>query len=289
MPRVASEGPNAEQIEYWNTVAGQKWVDMQSRLDQQLLPFGEAVMSKAGLSVGDVILDVGCGCGATSMALARAVGEHGRVVGADISAVMLECARKEASAAGLENLSFVDADAQSHAFAQRSFDVVHSRFGIMFFSEPAAAFANLLSALRPGGRLAFVCWQDTSKNPWLALPMRAALEHVTFDVPNDPYAPGPFAFADADRVGGILAEAGFADVVFEELHQQLSIAGQATLDEAAEFLLRLGPTARVLVEVDDATRARVHEAVRETLVPYATADEVRMPSGAWVVTARRPA
>jgi SAM-dependent methyltransferase len=220
--------------------------------------------------------------------LARRVGPGGEVVGVDISAPMLERARENARGRGVTNVGFENADAQTHALPGASFDLLFSRFGVMFFAEPAAAFANLRRSLRPAGRLAFVCWQAPTLNPWAIVPLMAAAAHLPLPPPPAPDAPGPFAFADQDRVRQILGDAGFRNVEFESVAMQLIVGGSTDIDSAVEFLMQMGPTAAALRETSQQEMLeRVAAAIREALLPYYVADEgVRMDAAAWVVTAR---
>ncbi|TMB24340.1 MAG: class I SAM-dependent methyltransferase [Deltaproteobacteria bacterium] len=278
---------NAEQIRYWNEAAGPKWVAFQKVIDAQISPLGEQVMDRAGIAPGERVIDVGCGCGDTTIALGRRVGPAGRVLGIDVSAPMLERAAETARAAGVANVRLENADAQTHRLSPSAFDVVYSRFGVMFFTDPVAAFTNLRAALRPGGRLAFVCWQALPENPWLFVPLRAAAQHLTLPPPPAPDAPGPFAFADPERVRGILARAGFGDIVLEELHTTLTLGGGGTVDQAVRFLTEgVGPVSGVLREADPAVRPTVAAAVRAAIAPFHTPQGVRMGSAAWIVTAR---
>jgi SAM-dependent methyltransferase len=281
------DGGNAEQVRYWNETAGPKWVAYQALLDAQLRPLGVRAMERGRIAAGERVLDVGCGCGDTTLELARRVSPGGEVVGVDPSALMLARARERAREVGLANATFVEGDAQTHALPAASFDAVFSRFGVMFFADPSAAFANLRRGLRPGGRLAFVCWQAFTENPWVLVPLMAAAQHLTLPPPPAPGAPGPFAFADRDRVGGILRAAGFADVGFDDVRETLTLAGGGGLDAAVALLLEgIGPTSAVLRDADPAVRERVAVAVREALAPFVDADGVRMPSAAWIVSAR---
>jgi len=244
-------------------------------------------MDRAGIAPGERVIDVGCGCGDTTIALGRRVGPAGRVLGIDVSAPMLERAAETARAAGVANVRLENADAQTHRLSPSAFDVVYSRFGVMFFTDPVAAFTNLRAALRPGGRLAFVCWQALLENPWLFVPLRAAAQHLTLPPPPAPDAPGPFAFADPERVRGILARAGFGDIVLEELHTTLTLGGGGTVDQAVRFLTEgVGPVSGVLREADPAVRPTVAAAVRAAIAPFHTPQGVRMGSAAWIVTAR---
>lgn len=284
MDRLDAAGPNAEQITYWNEQGGPRWVRLQETLDQQLESFGQAVMDRLAIGRGERVLDVGCGCGETSLALARRVGPEGSVLGIDISTVMLEHGR--ARGAGVANVRFLAADAQTHAFRPASFDVLFSRFGVMFFEDPRAAFANLAQALVPGGRLGFHCWKSFPENPWMTVPFFAALQHVPPPTPLPPNAPGPFAFADAERVRGILTDAGLAEIDFESRNDSMGV-GTGSLDDAVDFALQMGPASIAIREATPDTVAKVKASVREALGPYQTSDGVRLATSSWVVTARR--
>jgi SAM-dependent methyltransferase len=288
MTTPSQSEPNAEQVQYWNETAGPKWVALQSMIDDQIHPLGALAMERAALSAGERVLDVGCGCGGTTRDLGHRVGPSGRVLGIDISAPMLERARQIAHDEGLAHVHFAHADAQTHAFSADHFDVVFSRFGVMFFAAPQEAFANLRRGLGAGGRMAFVCWQALPENPWMAVPLMAALPLLPPLPLPDPTAPGPFAFADRDRVRGILERAGFTDVGFEDVRQTLRVGGGGGLDQTADYMLQMGPAAKVLREADPGLTPAVAAAIREALKPYHGPDGVRMPSATWIVTARNP-
>jgi SAM-dependent methyltransferase len=279
---------NTDQEQYWNTEAGAKWVRYQQFLDAQIRPLGHKAMDLAGVAQGEQVLDVGCGCGDTTIELARRVGPEGRVLGIDLSTPMLERARERAEAEDLENVVFVRGDAQTYRFPEGKFHVLFSRFGVMFFSDPVEAFANLRTAACRGARLSFVCWQAVTENPWMAVPMMAVLQHVSgVEVPN-PDAPGPFAFANRDKVRGILERAGYQDLVFHDVREELSIGGTEPLEAVVDFLLQMGPAGKLLRTAGSELRQRVATSVTEALQPYATASGIRMPGAAWIVTARVP-
>jgi SAM-dependent methyltransferase len=280
-------GPNAEQIRFWNEVNAAKWIRFQRAIDDQIGSLGRLAMDKAAIRVGERVLDVGCGCGDTTLELARRVGPSGFVVGLDVSAPMLGEAERRAREQGASNASFRNSDAQTHAFSDAEFDVTYSRFGVMFFADPARAFANLREALRPGGRLAFVCWQALDRNPWMAVPMAAAAREIPFPSPSDPQAPGPFAFSDLQRVRRILTDAGFANVVVEGHEETLSIGGGGSVDAAAEFLVQMGPTGSALRQAGPSAESRVRAAVREALAPFSGPGGVEMASATWIVLALR--
>jgi SAM-dependent methyltransferase len=285
---TAATAANAEMIRYWNEVSGPRWVALQGVIDRQIAPLGARALEAARLRPGERVLDVGCGCGDTALAAAARVGPAGEVLALDLSAPMLARARERAREAGVASVRFEQADAQT-ATLPRRFDVLFSRFGVMFFESPEAAFANLRRALRPGGRLAFVCWQEIARNPWMLTPLAAVAPLLTLPPPPAPGAPGPFAFADSARVARILEGAGFVDVGFEGVLETLSV-GPPDLDGAARFLLSMGPAAAALHEASDGPEkaAQAEQAVRAAIAPYLTPDGVRMPSASWIVTARNP-
>jgi ubiquinone/menaquinone biosynthesis C-methylase UbiE len=285
MAEMQTAAANADQIAYWNTTAGATWTAMQEKLDGQIQPLGVAAMQALALKAGERVVDIGCGCGQTTLALASEVGAAGSVLGVDVSQPMLAVARKRIDAEGLIQASVTQADAQTHPFAPVAADAVFSRFGVMFFEDPTAAFANILKGLKPGARLAFVCWRPFVENAWMAVPLAAAQPLFAEPAPpTDPLAPGPFAFADPDRVRGILADAGFTDIA---LTPQDKAIGAPDLDQAVETALKVGPLGARLREAPDMASA-VIAAVRQTLAAYATPDGVRLASATWIVTARRP-
>ena len=276
--------PNSAQVEYWNATVGETWARFQDQLDRQLEPLGLEAMQALAPGPGERLIDIGCGCGHTSLELARRVGPEGAVVGVDISHPMLEVARRRAGARPDLTARFREADVQTAALGASEFDAAFSRFGVMFFSDPSAAFANLGLSLRSGGRLAFVCWRPFADNPWMGAPLAAALPFIPAPVPIDPLAPGPFAFADADRVRTILTEAGFTGI---DIRPHDTRIGGGDVDQALQLALRVGPLGSVLRE-DPSLAGRVTEAVRRVLEDHLTPDGVLMPAAVWIVTARRP-
>lgn len=284
MAQADGSSPNDDQITYWNESAGLTWAAMQDKLDAQIEPLGEGAMAVLAPASGERVLDIGCGCGQTTLALAARVGPAGAVLGVDISRPMLEVARRRIAQQGLGQASVIEADAQAFAFEPGAFDAVFSRFGVMFFGDPAAAFANIRKGLKPGGRLGFVCWRSFDANPWMQAPMLAALPHLAEPPPPaDPLAPGPFAFADPERVRGILASAGFVDIHIAP--QDLAI-GAPTVEAAVEVALKVGPLGRLLREQPDRTPAVV-EAIRAALAQHVTDQGVRLASATWIVSARQ--
>lgn len=279
---------NAEQIRYWNEVSGPQWLAQQERLDAQLDPVGLAVMDRLSLVSEARVLDVGCGCGSTTITLGRRVGREGSVTGVDVSAPMLARATERAAAAGLDRVDFVNADAQTRRFEEGSFDAIYSRFGVMFFDDPTAAFTNLGRALRPEGSMVFVCWRTPRENLWVSVPMEAA--RPFFEQPAaapDPFAPGPFAYADRERLHGILQGAGFARVSIEPYDAPLRLGGGVDLDATVDFATKIGPTAALLRERGGDRLHEVRAALREALSPYVTEAGVSLGAAMWVVRAGR--
>lgn len=274
---------NADQIAYWNARAGETWAALQDKLDRQIEGLGLTAMAELDPQPGERLLDIGCGCGQTSLELAERVGEDGAVTAVDISAPMLAVAKARAADAGARQITFIEADAQTYPFAPRKLDAAFSRFGVMFFEDPTAAFHNIASGLVPGGRLAFVCWRALAENPWMTTPFTAALPLIPPPEPPTPNAPGPFAFADPDRVRGILQTAGFGEIEITP-HDQL--IGGNDLETSVGVSLQVGPLGAVLREQPH-LKDMVTDAVREALRPHVTDRGVLQPSATWIVTARR--
>ncbi|HYC57052.1 MAG TPA: class I SAM-dependent methyltransferase [Candidatus Binatia bacterium] len=281
----AANTANAEQIEYWNEVGGPKWVRFQQMLDSQLEALGLAAMEAASITGNEHVLDVGCGCGSTTLMLGRQLASGGRAVGIDISRPMLELARQRAQQERIANVSFEEVDAQTHRFAEEEYEILYSRFGVMFFEDPVKAFENMRTALRPGGHVAFVCWQPAQKNPWVTVPMMIAMKHVTVEMPMTPDAPGPFAFGDADRVHRILRNAGYSGISVEAFNRDMAIGGGTDIEQTVQFIIDLGPVSRALKDVPDPVRKTIAEEIRESMQQFDGPKGVRMPAAAWIVTA----
>jgi SAM-dependent methyltransferase len=277
---------NTNQAERWNTGDGvAHWVDNQDRYDRMNAPFAAMILDAAGLSPGTDVLDVGCGCGGTTLAAARLVAP-GQAVGLDLSRPMLSRARAGAQAAGLGNAEFRHGDAQVHPLEPARFGAVLSRFGVMFFADPVAAFANIRAATRPGGRLVFVCWQPLAANQWLLVPRAALAEHVPPAGFGTDDGPGMFAFADPDRIRQVLAGAGWRDIEITAEQVPILVGGGGSVEDAVEFL-RTGSMGRAMLAGADAgTTARALASVRATLAQYADAEGVRLGAAVWLVQGR---
>jgi SAM-dependent methyltransferase len=284
---MSEPGPNAAMATHWSAEAGPRWVRWEPAFDRQIAPIGDAVMAKLAPHAGERVLDVGCGFGITTVALGKRVGASGRVLGVDLSAPMLARARERAAALG--HVAFLEADAQTHAFPPHHTDAIFSRFGVMFFTDPVAAFANLRRAATAQGRLAFCCWQAVDRNPWRSVPLAAVARVATLPAPPAPDAPGPFAFADAGRVRAILDAAGWHGVGVDAWEHEVWLGATSDLDETVAFVMETaGPAASLQQSgaVDADMRQRIAEAVRDALAPFQVDGGVRMSAAAWIVTAR---
>jgi SAM-dependent methyltransferase len=275
---------NADQAAYWGGAAGQRWLERQEMLDSVLAPILDVLIERAAIAAGERVVDIGCGCGASAIAVAHRVGRTGRVTGLDISAPMLARARERAPAD--LPLEFVLADATVHGFEPGGADLLISRFGVMFFADPVPSFQNMRLGLRPGGRLAFACWRALSDNPWMDLPLQQALKHVPAPPRPGPDDPGPFAFARAERVLGILADAGFSAIALEPVDLVVDLAAGRGLDGAVRGALDIGPVHRTLDGQPPETEAKVAAAIRAALVPLQVGETVPLGASIWIVTAR---
>jgi SAM-dependent methyltransferase len=274
--------PNRSQAELWNTRAGNTWVELQDLIDRLFAPVEGAVVEAGFPGQGGSALDIGCGSGATTLAMARRLGPGGSCLGVDISAPLVEAARRRAAEEGLDRVEFVAADAQAYPFEAARFDAVISRFGVMFFDDPAAAFANIRRALRPDGRLAFVAWRSPAENPFMTAAGRAAAPFLPELPAYEPDAPGQFGFARADRVRQVLGDAGWSEAELRPLDIEVSLEER----ELAIYAERMGPVGLALQAMDEDARAPVREAVRRAFDPYVTDGAARFSLACWLVTAR---
>ncbi|MBR0697568.1 class I SAM-dependent methyltransferase [Bradyrhizobium lablabi] len=282
----ASQGHerNADQIAYWNGPGGQRWADRQAAQDIILRPVLDILVDRAAPTPGERIVDVGCGSGASSFAFAAKVAPNGHVFGVDVSEPMLRRARASRPP-GLQ-VDFALADATVYPFDPASFDLLASRFGVMFFADPVLSFTNLRKALRPGARLAFACWREPRENPFFMAPLQAVYKHVPKLPQMGPEDPGPFAFASEERVRRILGGAGFSGVVMEPVPLTLDVATGRGLDAAIQGALEIGPASRALEGHPADVRAAAVQSMREALTPFTKGDSVLLPASIWIVTAR---
>jgi SAM-dependent methyltransferase len=275
----------AEQLAYWNGHGADHWVARQAHTDVTLAPVLAAALDYAAPRTGEQVLDIGCGCGASTLALAHAVSD-GRVLGVDISTPMLATARTRAEAAGIANIDWHEADATTAPLPGGAYDLLFSRFGVMFFADPIAAFTNLRRALRPDGRLAFVCWRGIEENPWMQVPLHAVYKHVPRQPRPGPEEPGPFSFADPARVTRIFTEAGWTAPRIEKLDLKLDVAAGLGLDAAVEQATNIGAASRALRDHPEHTVAAAVASVREALAEHVDGDSVHLGGAMWLVEAR---
>jgi SAM-dependent methyltransferase len=275
---------NQDQIAYWNGEAGRRWVAEQERLDAMLAESSLALLDAADPQWGEKILDVGCGCGSTAIAFAEAVGPEGKVVGLDISAPMLAFARDRAKEHDIRTIEFMEDDAATRDMSGGAFDLISSRFGVMFFADPVAAFRNIRRALKPGGRLAFVCWRDWRENEWVRVPVGAVRPHVPPQPPLGPEDPGPFAFASLARIRMILASSGFDAITVRPLDATGEFG--ETLEDGVQYMMGFGPISRMLTPASELERARGKAALTDALRPYAEKGTIMMGLAQWLVTAK---
>ena len=276
--------PNAEQLAYWNGSGGLHWTRRQDLQDALLAPLSRLALDGAKAMPGEQVIDVGCGCGESSIDLAKRVAPGGHVYGIDISVPMLTRARERIPDGA--PLTFIEADAATFEFQPGSVDLLFSRFGVMFFADPAAAFANMRKAMKPGGRVLFVCWRDPRENPWLMMPLNAAYKHIPRLPPVAPGSPGPFGFSDEIFVQRILTDAGFTNIRHDPADLLLDIAIGKGLEAAVQTALEMGPTSRALLGQPPELYASVASSIRETLSPYQNGETVPLQAAAWIVSAK---
>ena len=283
MTETTPDSPNAAQIEFWNGTAAERWTTHQQAQDPALAPLGEAVMDALAIAPGEAVIDIGCGCGGTTLEIARRVGGSGHVLGVDVSAPMLARARERAAAAPDFAIDFALGDAAAHDFETGAFDVAFSRIGVMFFADPPAAFANIITALRPGARLGFVCWRTLKENQWATLPIDVATRHVPAPERAGPEDPGPFSFRDTDRIHRILGAAGFTAVEIEPLDRALNYG--PTVEAATMMTMGMGPISNAIMEAPDDVQRRIADDMRQALEPKLRDGGVFLNAGCWLVTA----
>jgi SAM-dependent methyltransferase len=272
---------NAEQIALWNDTAGRAWVETQETLDAVLAPFEDLLVAAVAARKATRVLDVGCGTGSTTLAIARQVVPKGTALGVDISQPMIALAKQRAERASAKP-RFVCADAQTYTFEPASFDMIVSRFGVMFFDDSVRAFANLRLAATSGAALHAIVWRSAADNPFMTTAERAAAPFLPEMPARKPDEPGQFAFADKNRVYSILEKSGWFEIDIEPLDVECALPER----ELEGYITRLGPLGRVLPQLDEPTRAKVLEAVRAAFAPFVHGDEVRFTAACWTVTGR---
>jgi SAM-dependent methyltransferase len=279
----SSTKTNDEQASIWNGAAGRGWVEAQDALDRMLRPFEDLLIEAVVTRPSARVLDVGCGTGSTTLAVARRLGAADRCVGVDISEPMLDRARTRAERAGIP-VTFIRADAELHDFEPASFDLILSRFGVMFFNDSVRAFANLRRAARAAGELCFIVWRSPAENPFMTTAERAAAPLLPNIPRRQPDAPGQFAFADPHRVRGILEASGWAEIDIRPLDVECAFP-EADL---TRYVTRLGPLGRVLHDADEQSKEALLSAILPAFTPYVHGATVRFAAACWRVSARSP-
>ena len=276
---------NQEQHARWNGADGEFWASHYERLDRILAPVNDPLLSFAAPEPGSSVVDVGCGCGGLTLDLARRVGPSGHVTGIDISEPML--GRAQERLRGYSNTSLRLGDAAALSLDSLGARLIVSRFGVMFFGDPAAAFRNLRNALRPGGRVRFACWRPIQENPWMQIPLHAVYEHVPRLPKPGPEEPGPYSFADPERVTRILTQAGFTAPAFTPVDVSFDLSAGGTFEDAVLHASDTGSSRRALEGQPDEVRTAGIESIRRALAPYASSDGVKLPGAVWLVGAER--
>ena len=275
------------QVAYWTGAGGAHWLKGAARTEAALAPLGERAIAAAKVRPGERIIDIGCGTGPTTVALARAAAPGGSALGCDLSPALINEAWRRALSAGVANIHFASGDAATYAFAPGGADLLFSRFGVMFFGDPASVFRHLRGALKPGGRLVFLVWRPFKENGWAFIPFAAAgplLPQMPRPAPDEP---GPFSFGDPERPRALLTEAGFGEIAIKPIDTTIALSRNG-LDEAVAEATELGPLARLLREQPDDVKARAADAVRAALAKHLSADGVILPAACWLITARNP-
>ena len=274
---------NQEQREFWSDIKGDLWVTLQPRIDTMLATFGDKALDTLNPQSGERILEIGCGTGTTTLALGGRVGTSGEILAADLSRPMLNKAIERANVSAEHPITFVEADAQVHSFPTAAFDAVYSRFGVMFFDDPIAAFRNIRKAVRPGGRMAYVCWADRKANPWIRIPAGAAKTCLDLPAPPPDDAPGQFSMENEGRVQQILHDAGWSDIGLERFTVDGSIGSDAA--DAARFITKMGPMSEPFALADSDTQNKTLQVIEEALTPYSNDSGVTLGFSTWIVSA----
>lgn len=277
---------NADQLASWGGMAGRHWTEQQEHMDIQLAPVSAALFGAIEIRPNMRVIDVGCGCGDTTLELARRVGAGGHALGLDISAPMLARARERTPPGA--PVDFVEGDATVHRFPPADADLLFSRFGVMFFADPALSFGNIRKGMRQGGRVAFACWREREINPSLWVAAQEAYKVVPPPPVLPPDAPGPFAFAGEGRVHAVLGKAGFADIAMRPVDLELDVAAGRGLEEAVRGALEIGPASRAADGQPDEIRKAIAARIRAAYAPHAKGNSVKLPAAIWIVTATNP-
>ncbi len=279
------EDINQDQKEFWNNQKGKIWISLENKIDSMFGPLGDEALKALAPASGENIIDIGCGTATTSLKLASLLGDKGSVTGVDISEPILAFARQKVKENSVSNIDFVLADAQNHDFGYESFDAIFSRFGLMFFEDPIAAFSNLLRGVKFGGRIAFVCWADRSANDWIEVSTSIASKFLELPPKSSPRDPGPFAFEDPLYLNKVLHDAGWNEISIGN-YSLTNIVGK-NIKDAADFLSRMGPMSVPFENSEESLQRKIIHSLEESFSNYATRRGVEMHFSTWIVTAKK--
>ena len=281
------EETNKKQREFWSGKGGDVWVEKQNAMDVMLEPLGVAALSKLPEDLGEHILDIGCGCGSTTLSIAGNLSKNSKITGVDISAPMLDQARKLAAEKNLTNADFQVMDIQTELKKENIYSAAYSRFGVMFFEAPVPAFKNIYRSLQQGAKFSFVCWQSPQLNPWQALSIQVIKKFV--DLPSPlPRSPGPFAFAEKDYLESIMVDSGFKDIAIESHEQQITMFVGKSLQEASNDYLSINPVVTAMLEESSPeVKDDISSALQELFKEYSDGNGLHFPSATWLVTASK--
>ncbi len=280
-----SEVYSSDMAEFWNEEGGRKWVNFQEILDSSLSHFGHEAMDIAEIRPGEKVLDIGCGCGDTTLEMAQRVGRNGQVTGVDLSTIILEQAKYKITSMLKPVVNFNCVDAQSHDFTPQTYDLIFSRFGVMFFNDPVAAFHNMRLALKPNGRLVFICWQSLHENQWVSLPLQVAGNYAPLPTPSPPNEPGPFSFGASLRITEILKGAGYKSPSIQQYVTKFNLG--RTPEKAAKFISTIGPASFLMDDPDIGYDIKISfmEELCQALALHQTDLGVELDAASWVVSA----
>jgi ubiquinone/menaquinone biosynthesis C-methylase UbiE len=281
-----TDSPNAREVQYWNSAQTRAWADEYEVIDRLFAGLTRVALDHAAPKLGERVIDIGCGSGTTVLELAARVGPTGYVLGADVSKPSVEKARERIAAAGVQQAEITLCDVSTHTFPANSFDLVFSRFGVMFFTDPVAAFANIHKAMKSDGRLAVAVFRTPQENKWATAAL-AAVRHLLPPItPPGPEDPGQFSWADAARVHRILETAGFQDISLTPHDPEMPLAGRGGAAEAASFMSRVGPVVRAMSDASEQQRKEVRAALEAFFKIHEGPKGIVLPGAIWVITAR---
>ena len=277
---------NTKQKEFWSGAGGDVWVNKQREMDIMLNPLGQKAIDKLELGSQKTVLDIGCGCGATTFEIAKSNPE-GQIIGIDISIPMLNQASLCSAEMSISNTDFRVKDVQTDKLESEYFDVAFSRFGVMFFEDPFEAFENIYQALKHDGQLSFVCWQNASLNPWQSLSIQVIKEYLDLPAP-PPKSPGPFAFEDKEYIEEILSKSNFKEIKIDDNQEEIVMFSGKSIREACEDYLTINPVVtEMLKSSGEDLRETILTALMEKFSSYHKDDGLHFPSATWIVTAKK--